>query len=203
MDSSGTRRPRRTPARTRCGCNTGQAFQAGFSGPARCYAPGGNSSLSRRAPGARSYPGAAGTVAGRRGVGTGALDTIHQARFARSGELKKLLSSTPCPDGVLLGTARHLLFFKRYVIIRPEKSRREIGNTLIVGPTRSGKGLLATSQLLSWQHSVIVNDIKGDLFLQTAGYREALGPVFVIDPRGVGHCYDPLQGLHSEDEFYS
>ncbi len=136
-------------------------------------------------------------------MGTGALDTIHQARFARSGELKKLLSSTPCPDGVLLGTARHLLFFKRYVIIRPEKSRREIGNTLIVGPTRSGKGLLATSQLLSWQHSVIVNDIKGDLFLQTAGYREALGPVFVIDPRGVGHCYDPLQGLHSEDELLS
>ncbi len=43
-----------------------------------------------------------------------------------------------------------------------------------IAPTRGGKGLLATSQLLSWQHSVIVNDIKGELFQQTAGYRSTV-----------------------------
>jgi type IV secretion system protein VirD4 len=43
-----------------------------------------------------------------------------------------------------------------------------------------------------------VNDIKGDLFDQTAGYRRTLGPVFVIDPNGIGHRYDPL--LHKSTE---
>jgi type IV secretion system protein VirD4 len=135
-------------------------------------------------------------------MGTGAVD-IHRARFAKRNELKGLLSTTPRPDGVLLGVRRDFLFFKRYVCVCPTKKRCEIGNTLIVGPTRSGKGLLATSQLLSWKHSVIVNDIKGELFSQTAGYRATLGKVFVIDPTGVGHCYDPLQGKHTEDEFLS
>src|SRR6266487_211535 len=135
-------------------------------------------------------------------MGTGAVD-IHRARFAQFYELRGLLSRTPCPDGVLLGVRRDFLFFKRYVVVRPTTKRREIGNTLIVGPTRSGKGLLATSQLLSWKHSVIVNDIKGELFTATAGYRASLGDVYVIDPTGIGHRFDPLQGKHTEDEFFS
>ncbi len=128
---------------------------------------------------------------------------LHRARFAKHQELKDLLSPTPIADAVLLGTKQHLLFFKRYLMVRPTKTRREIGNTLIVGPTRSGKGLLATSQLLSWQHSVVVNDIKGELFSQTAGYRRSLGPVYVIDPTGKGHCYDPLSEKKTEDELLS
>src|SRR5262249_46628911 len=108
-----------------------------------------------------------------------------------------------CPDGVLLGTKQLLHFFNRFVAVRPTPTRREIGNTLIVGPTRSGKGLLAVSQLLSLQSSAIVNDIKGELFAQTAGYRSTLGDIFVIDPTGVGHCFDPLAGKHTEDAFLS
>ncbi len=135
-------------------------------------------------------------------MGTGAV-TLHQARFARRNELKGLLSKTACPDGVLLGQRRDFLFLNRFVVVRPTEKRREIGNTLIVGPTRSGKGLLATSQLLSWQHSAIVNDIKGELFHATAGYRRTLGDVYVIDPTGVGHAFDPLHGKKTEDEFLS
>src|SRR5256712_5786352 len=110
-------------------------------------------------------------------MGTGTL-AIHRARFANRHELKGLLQKVPCPDGVLLGLRRDFLFFKRFVVVRPTKKRREIGNTLIVGPTRSGKGLLAVSQLLSWKHSAVVNDIKGELFHATAGYRSTLGAVF-------------------------
>src|SRR6266852_98530 len=128
---------------------------------------------------------------------------IHRARFAKRHELTELMSSAPIPDGVILGVRRDLLFFKRFVSIRPTTQRREIGNCLIVAPTRGGKGLLAVSQLLSWKHSVIVNDIKGELFTATAGYRATLGKVFVIDPTGVGHCYDPLHEKKTEDEFYS
>ena len=72
-----------------------------------------------------------------------------------------------------------------------------------MAPTRGGKGLLATSQLLTWPHSVVVNDIKGELFTQTAVYRQTLGPVFVLDARAVGHRYDPLLGKHTEDELFS
>jgi type IV secretion system protein VirD4 len=104
---------------------------------------------------------------------------------------------------VYLGTRKDLLFFKRYVSVRPTKTRREIGNTLIVGPTRSGKGLLATSQLLTWKHSMIVNDIKGELFEASAGYRRTLGDVYVIDPTGIGHAYDPLLEKKTEDGFLS
>jgi type IV secretory pathway TraG/TraD family ATPase VirD4 len=119
-------------------------------------------------------------------MGTGGV-ALHKARFAKRQELRELLSPVPRSDGVLLGVRREYLFLKRFIVVRPTKTRREIGNTLIVGPTRSGKGLLATSQLLSWNHSVIVNDIKGELFTATAGYRATLGPVYVIDPTGVGH----------------
>jgi type IV secretion system protein VirD4 len=102
-----------------------------------------------------------------------------------------------------LGNKHIFSLFKRYVAITPTPARRELGNMLIVGPTRSGKGLLATSQLLSWEHSVIVNDIKGELFNQTAGYRAKLGPVYVIDPGGVGHRFNPLAGKTTEDELLS
>lgn len=135
-------------------------------------------------------------------MGTGAV-ALHRARFAKYQELKDLLSPVPPDDGVLLGVKKHLLFFKRFSAVRPTKKRREIGNTLVVAPTRGGKGLLAISQLLSWQHGVVVNDIKGDLYTATAGYRRTLGPVFVIDPTGIGHCYDPLQKKQSEDELLS
>ncbi len=127
---------------------------------------------------------------------------LHRARFAHHSEVWPLLSSSFAPDGVLLGT-RRVLLSKWLVTVRKTNQRPELGNLLIVAPTRSGKGLLAVSQLLTWHHSVIVNDIKGDLFTQTAGFRSLLGPVYVLDPTGTGHAYDPLQNKATEDALYS
>src|SRR5438270_4837520 len=124
-------------------------------------------------------------------MGAAAL-ALHRARFAKFYELRSLLSRTPNQGSVLLGTKRLFLFFKRFLAVRPTKHRREIGNTLLVGPTRSGKGLLAISQLLSWKHSCLVNDINGELFQATAGYTSQIGKVYVIDTHGYGHRYDPL-----------
>src|SRR6266568_2646418 len=124
---------------------------------------------------------------------------LHKARFAKRDELRDLLQHSFPPDGLLLGISR---FVRTILAVRPHKKHREIGNLLIVAPTRLGKGLLAVSQLLSWKHSVIVNDIKGDLYTQTAGYRSTIGDVFVIDPtRGEGHCFDPLAQKSTEKEF--
>lgn len=133
---------------------------------------------------------------------------LHTARFARLNELKSLALPDVEPATLLLG--RTLL--DHVLQVRANPKRRELGNLLVVAPTRGGKGLLATSQLLSWEHSVIVNDIKGELFTQTAGYRSTLGKnshapknqnVFVFDPTGIGHRYDPLAGKHTEDQLYS
>src|SRR5260221_9122175 len=85
------------------------------------------------------------------------LDTrLYRARYARRDEIADLLSATPTPMSLLLGINRLRHFF----LVRSIPIRRELGSVLIVGPTRSGKGLLATSQLLTWGGSVVVNDIK-------------------------------------------
>jgi type IV secretion system protein VirD4 len=124
---------------------------------------------------------------------------LHHARFAHLHELSPLITPSFDETSLLLGTGS----FNHLLTVRPTKTRRELGNMLVVAPPRSGKSVLATSQLLSWPHSVIVNDVKGELFTATAGFRSTIGQVFVIDPTGVGHCYDPLLGKHTEDELLS
>jgi type IV secretion system protein VirD4 len=123
--------------------------------------------------------------------------SLHKARFAKPFELSPLLgSSLPHEASLVLGVGPYGQFLR----IRPTPARREIGNLLADAPTRRGKGLLAVSQLLTWPHSAIVNDIKGELFELTAGYRSRLGPVFILDPRGVGHRFDPLRNCRDEDD---
>jgi type IV secretion system protein VirD4 len=125
--------------------------------------------------------------------------SLHNSRFAALHELKGLITPTLDTTSLLLGISH----FNQALSVSPAKARRELGNLLIVAPTRGGKGLLATSQLLTWRHSVIVNDVKGELFTQTAGYRSKLGKVYVIDPTGIGNRYDPLLGKQTEDELLS
>jgi type IV secretion system protein VirD4 len=124
---------------------------------------------------------------------------LHHARFAKVHELEDLLTDSMPTDSLLLGRSS----FSRILHVKSTKTRRELGNCLVVAPTRGGKGLLAVSQLLAWRHSALVLDIKGDLYQQTAGYRATLGKVFVIDPRGYGHRYDPLEGKTDEDDLYT
>jgi type IV secretion system protein VirD4 len=126
-------------------------------------------------------------------------DGLHKARFARAHELADMLTGSLPTDSLLLGVGA----LSRILHVRSTSERQELGNLLVVAPTRGGKGLLATSQLLTWQHSVIVNDIKGELFDQTAGYRQTFSRVYVLDPRGIGHRYDPLHGQETEDELYA
>ena len=124
---------------------------------------------------------------------------LHKARFASFDEKWKILTANPPPLSLLLGVNR----FKQFYHVRSLPTRRELGNMLIVAPTRGGKGLLATTQLFTWGGSAIVNDLKGDLFTQTAGYRATLGNVYVINPTsGIGHRYDPLTNYQTEHELF-
>jgi type IV secretion system protein VirD4 len=124
---------------------------------------------------------------------------LHTARLAHFHELTSLLSDTFAGTSLLLGVSR----FQKLLRVSVTETRRELGNVLVVAPTRGGKGLLATSQLLTWPRSVVVNDIKGELFTQTAGHRRTLGEVFVIDPTGIGNRFDPLLGKRTEDALLS
>jgi hypothetical protein len=73
-------------------------------------------------------------------------NALHSARFARLGELEELLSAASDREpSLLLGIGR----FGNMLRVRPQKARRELGNLLVVAPTRGGKGLLAVSQLLA------------------------------------------------------
>jgi type IV secretion system protein VirD4 len=124
---------------------------------------------------------------------------LHHARFARADELQALTGHTLDGAHLLLGRTH----FGGIYRVTASKDRRELGHSLVVAPPRSGKSVLAVSQILTWPGSVVIVDIKGELYQQTAGYRATLGPVYVLDPRGLGHQYDPLGRMTNEDELYA
>jgi type IV secretion system protein VirD4 len=124
---------------------------------------------------------------------------LHHARFALPHELQSLTSHTLDEEALLLGRS----YLGGIYRVKGTSRRPELGNMLVCAPPRSGKSVLAISQLLTWPHSVVVVDIKGELYQNTAGYRQTLGPVYVIDSEGVGNRYDPLAGLTSEDKLYA
>jgi type IV secretion system protein VirD4 len=121
-------------------------------------------------------------------------------RFAHPHEVDPLVSPNWQQEtGLLLGVSA----FNQVLSVSSTPKRRELGNVLVDALTRGGKGLLAISQLLTWPHSVVVLDIKGELYDATAAYRKTLGPVFVIDPEAVGHQFDPLHGRTTERQLYA
>jgi type IV secretion system protein VirD4 len=125
---------------------------------------------------------------------------LYTDRFARIHEVDPLVSpSWQQEAGLLIGVSS----FNHVLSVRQTPKRRELGNILVDALTRGGKGLLAISQLLTWPYSVVVLDIKGELYEATAGYRRTLGPVFVIDPEAVGHQFDPLHGRTTERQLYA
>ena len=66
-----------------------------------------------------------------------------------------------------------------------------------IAPTRSGKGVgLVVPTLLSWVHSVVVNDIKAELYAMTSGWRAkfANNRVCAFQPGGGANLTDPATG---------
>jgi len=73
-------------------------------------------------------------------------------------------------------------------------------HTLLVIPTGLGKGLWTTTQLLTWDGSAIVNDLKADTYPQTAGWRATLGPTYVLSAASPIHRFDPTAQARTEDD---
>src|SRR3954452_11707276 len=121
---------------------------------------------------------------------------LHHAGFAKLEELKELLSRQIDGAFLLLGISE----FGHVLRAKSTQERKELGNVMVIGRTRCGKGLFANTQILSWTESLIANDIKRELRLKTAGSREQKGPVFTFKPTGFGDGYDPFLGKVHEDD---
>src|SRR2546425_1947155 len=59
---------------------------------------------------------------------------LHKARFARTDELADILSRKAHEASLLLGET----LLRKFYLVRSTPSRRELGNVLIVAPTRGG-----------------------------------------------------------------
>ena len=69
----------------------------------------------------------------------------------------------------------------------PEKRNQELiglemekleGHALVIGPTRSGKGMHLTETILHYPGAMVIIDPKGEQHQRTAGSRQRLGPVY-------------------------
>lgn len=72
---------------------------------------------------------------------------------------------------------------------------------LIIGPTRSGKGACyVVPNALAHEGSMIVTDLKGEIFRSTAGYRKSRGSqVFLFAPGSERtHRYNPLDFIRPD-----
>lgn len=70
-------------------------------------------------------------------------------------------------------------------------------HSLLFAPTGSGKGVgFVIPNLLYWEDSVFVHDIKLENYELTSGYREKMGQKVYTwspaDPDGITHCYNPI-----------
>jgi type IV secretion system protein VirD4 len=109
------------------------------------------------------------------------VTTFGSARWAKLYEIRAagLLSR----HGVIVGrVAEHYL--------------RHSGSehVMVFAPTRSGKGVgLVVPTLLTWRHSAVIHDIKGENFNLTAGFRSRFSHCLLFNPtdeRSAG--YNPL-----------
>ena len=134
---------------------------------------------------ARRY---AGRATARTLEGAHGNDTLHgSARWARRADIAAagLLSQT----GVVVGGWRRA---GRTVTLRHDGPE----HVLAFAPTRSGKGVgLVLPTLLSWPHSALVLDIKGENHALSAGWRASIGQrVLRFDPSAThgSHRFNPL-----------
>ena len=116
------------------------------------------------------------------------------AHWASADELRRtglLPEGGQPPTGVFVGGWRHrgTLHYLRHA--GPE-------HVLAFAPTRSGKGVgLVIPTLLTWPHSVLVHDPKGEAWALTAGWRSRAGSRCLrFDPAGEGAArFNPLSAV--------
>jgi type IV secretion system protein VirD4 len=122
--------------------------------------------------------------------------SIHgDARFANAGDLKRSGMFKPSSDGILVGKFKNELL-------------RLSGQQFVIlaAPTRSGKGVgVVIPNLLDYQESMVVLDIKQENFELTSGWRSSQGQaVFLFNPFAEDrrtHRWNPLSYVSRDPAF--
>jgi type IV secretory pathway TraG/TraD family ATPase VirD4 len=130
------------------------------------------------------------------------LDTskkLYSGRMAYTHELNDLEITTFDGKFLHIGEGE----YGQVYAVKPTKKRRELGNMIKLGTTRCGKSTAELCQIVDWDGSAIIFDIKREIYPKVAGYLATRGRVINIDlSRGLGNQYDPLQGHSSERELH-
>jgi type IV secretion system protein VirD4 len=112
-------------------------------------------------------------------------------RLRRFAQRLSLIRRRPTRAGIFLAAWQHLgrIWFLR-----------DLGQShvLVFAPTRSGKGAgVVIPTLLTWPHSVIVHDLKGENWAISAGWRKRAGHVCLkfdpTDTTGSSVRYNPIE----------
>lgn len=109
-----------------------------------------------------------------------------EARFADMGDLKKADMLAKKPESIVVGNYKG----------RPIHVNGTY-HVIMVSPTRSGKTTcVAVPVLLTYEHSVVCLDVKGELLKLTSGQREAMGQEIIVwspyDEQSCTHRFNPL-----------
>lgn len=121
------------------------------------------------------------------------------ARFAKEREIRQ--AGFRAGNGIVLGMrGRKFLIFGARNFLAFGGSE----HVIVEAPTRSGKGVgIVIPNLLSWQDSVVVLDVKRENWDATAGFRQKHGQsVFLFnptDPEGRTARYNPLGYIDRDD----
>lgn len=116
------------------------------------------------------------------------------ARFARRGDMARAGLLEACPEGILVGR-----YHGDYLYLGGTR------HVILTAPTRSGKtSSVAIPVLLTYQHSVVCLDLKGELYQTTSGYRAATGQaVYRFAPYaedGCTHRFNPLTAISADPQ---
>ncbi|MFC3650431.1 type IV secretory system conjugative DNA transfer family protein [Dyella humi] len=89
------------------------------------------------------------------------------ARFATRADLAKAGLLKKTPDGVVIGK-----YGREYLYLSG------LQHIIVTAPTRTGKTTsIAVPVLLTYQHSMVVMDLKGELYQAASGHRQAEGQI--------------------------
>ncbi len=115
-------------------------------------------------------------------------EALHgDARWASESDIKK--AGLRGKKGMLLGQDK-----KGYLVAGGYQ------HALLFAPTGSGKGVgFVIPNLLYWEDSVFVHDIKLENYELTSGWRAKMGQKVYCwspaDPDGITHCYNPIDWI--------